>query len=726
MSLDVPDAARALGASPPAAEAADPFFVVGTDRSGTTLLRLMLNEHPRLHVPPESGFVSGLMDALPVGAPLSPAQLRLAGEIVAGHWRWKDWEVSEEVLKEALADASGGDLAAVVDRVFRIGTRQRGKQRWGDKTPIYVEEIDRLHRLFPRAKFLHLIRDGRDVGLSLRALGWRGRTVLDVARYWSRSVEAALAAGRPLGPGLYCELRYEDLVLDTEETLRRACAFLGEAFDGRMLRFHESAPREIAAWERPIHAKLVRPPAPSDVGRWRREMSRTAVALFEAVAGPTLEAAGYAPHFRRSAPLQRGAVRAAVAAAGGLRRAGLMPDWRGIAGRRRGARGGAEDSRAGRPFMWRWEVGAARADLDRHASAWNALAHSRSSSLFSDAAWIRAFADAFLPRERIFLHVLAGGGRAAAVLPLRKAGRLLPSWSVLANHHTPGPPFAVDEGAPEVYGRILDHLLGSARVADFGALPSGGAPCRRLIAAARERRLLCALKGASAEAVVDLGGGWARLRGALPPSLRKNAEAGERKLTALGALAFDVVERPRDLHRVLEECFHLETLGWKGRTGTPIRSSPAALRFYTDLAHAAAAQSRLALYTLRLGPRLVAFEYCLRAQGRIALLKISYDPEFARHSPGHVLRCRILQRESERGEIAVYSMGPESPWKVRWATRIEPMARLRVYGPGLVSTAAFAAGPGLRTLLGRSALLRALARRRREAREARRRDRKGR
>src|SRR5687768_8566851 len=104
MSLDLHDAARALAAAPPRVEAEDPFFVVGTDRSGTTLLRLMLNEHPRLHVPPESGFVSGLMDALPLHAPLSPAQLRLAGEIVGGHWRWKDWEVTADVLQAALAD----------------------------------------------------------------------------------------------------------------------------------------------------------------------------------------------------------------------------------------------------------------------------------------------------------------------------------------------------------------------------------------------------------------------------------------------------------------------------------------------------------------------------------------------------------------------------------------------------------------------------------------------
>jgi CelD/BcsL family acetyltransferase involved in cellulose biosynthesis len=132
----------------------------------------------------------------------------------------------------------------------------------------------------------------------------------------------------------------------------------------------------------------------------------------------------------------------------------------------------------------------------------------------------------------------------------------------------------------------------------------------------------------------------------------------------------------------------------------------------------------LALYTLRLDSRLIAFEYCLRDQGQIALLKISFDPGMARYSPGHVLRLKVLKRECDLGEVSTYSMGPESEWKHHWATRVEPMARLRVYRAGLPGAVGYAAGPGVVRLLARSPRMRSLAQRIHAVREARRRRRR--
>jgi CelD/BcsL family acetyltransferase involved in cellulose biosynthesis len=370
---------------------------------------------------------------------------------------------------------------------------------------------------------------------------------------------------------------------------------------------------------------------------------------------------------------------------------------------------------------WRWQVAGEPADLDRLAPEWNALARARGASLFSDATWIRAFRDAFLAREAVTLHLLSREGALAAVLPLRRAGRALPTWSVLANSHTPGPPVVLDDSLPETCGHVLEHLLRSASVLDFGRVPSRGALCERLTAAARSAGLRVAVKPTDGEAIIDLRSPWGELRRTLSRSLRKNTERAERKLAAMGQLAFDVVGGPPALDAVLEECFDLETLGWKGERGSPIRSSTSVLRFYTELARSAAAAGRFALYTLRLDGRLIAFEYCLRAQGQIALLKISFDPAVARQSPGHVLRFKILQREAEKGEIATYSMGAESQWKLHWATRVEPVVKLRVYGRSVLGQLAYAAGPGTRTVLGRSDTLRRIARRIREAVEARRR-----
>jgi CelD/BcsL family acetyltransferase involved in cellulose biosynthesis len=376
------------------------------------------------------------------------------------------------------------------------------------------------------------------------------------------------------------------------------------------------------------------------------------------------------------------------------------------------------------PCAWGWQVAEGRAALDRHAPAWNALAAATGASLFSDAFWIRPFCDAFLLGETVRLHLLARGEALAAVLPLRRTGRALPTWRVLANSHTPGPPLVVDARVPDAWGLALDHLLGSAAVLDFGRVPVEGALCRELTAAARRRRLRVALKPTDGEAILDLPATWDALRAALSRSLRKNTERSERKLDALGRVSFEVVQGAPALAGALEECFDLETRGWKGERGSPIRSSASVLRFYTDLAAEEAAAGRFALYTLRLDSRLVAFEYCLRAGGRIALLKISFDPALARHSPGQVLRLKILRREVERGEVHEYSMGPQSQWKLHWATRVEPVCRLRIYGRGLRGRAAWLAGPGTRAVLGRSDTVRRLVRRVRAAAEARRRRRR--
>ena len=692
-----------------------PFFVVGTDRSGTTLLRLMLNEHPRLHIPRESWFVSDLMDVLPAGRPLSDAELRFACDVIARHWRWRDWEIADARLRAAVCAPPRADLAGVVDRVFHLGAGPAGKPRWGDKTPGYVEEVGRLHHLFPRARFLHIVRDGRDVCLSLRPLGWRGRTTVDLARYWTESVQGAAAAGRALGPERYLELRYEDLVLETEASLRAVCRFLGEDFHERMLSFHERADREIAPWEKTLHAKLSRAPRASDVGRWRREMPRTERAVFEALAGAALEQAGYALAFPRSAGAQRLAARLAVGTARRLRRLGLMPAWR---PRRRppaGTAGAVEAPASAGPPVWRCERAGGPEGVAAHAAEWNALAHARGSSLFADATWMSAFCAAFLDGgDRVSLHLVRQDGALAAVVPLRPDGRIPAVSSVVANAHTLGPPLAFDETQGEVYGRALEHLLGFADVLDFGRLPAGGVLCRRLVEAARRRGLLVSAQPTRGQAIIDLARPWPELRAALSRGLRKNTERAERKLSEMGRLAFAPVEDAAGLEPLLDECFELETRGWKGESGSPIKSSPHTLRFYTELARAAAREGRFALYTLRLDGRLLAFEYCLRGQGQIALLKISYDPALARHSPGHVLRLMILRREAERGEIASYDMGADSAWKRHWASRVEPVVRLHVYGPGLASTAAYALGPGLRGLVRHSPALRRLAARARE------------
>jgi hypothetical protein len=266
-----------------------PFFVIGASRSGTTLLRLMLNEHPALHVPRESWFLIDLMDKLPLEYPLSKEQIRLAFEIITTHWRWIGWEVEDSCLWDRLAPLHEPLLSDLIDAVFKLSSERSGKYSWGDKTPEYIRHIDRLHTVFPEAKFVHIIRDGRDVCLSLTRYDYRMGVLSENAKYWAEWVAAGIESGRRLPEDLYLEIAYEDLVVNAEQTLRKVCQFLTVPYDHRMLEYHKNAGRNVASWEWGHHYKTLNPLSSEEVHKWRREMRMLDLIVFESVAGYTMD-----------------------------------------------------------------------------------------------------------------------------------------------------------------------------------------------------------------------------------------------------------------------------------------------------------------------------------------------------------------------------------------------------------------------------------------------------
>lgn len=274
-----------------------PFFIVGADRSGTTLLRLYLNAHSRLAVPSESWFLSDLFAAFGPRATLDGDDLRRALRIVAEHPRFQDgWDVYLPALQDELEALAPVSLATLCDRLFRRQTRADDDTRWGDKTPEYVEHLADLDRCFDGAHYIHLLRDGRDVYLSLAKRRWsdRGYTPHELGRYWSRCVAAAARAGDALGPRLL-EVRYENLVLATEATLQRITDFLGVAYEPAMREAHREAAAIITQSEEQqgVHEKLLRAPRPSDVARWRRAEPGSGLRLAAAVMEPELRQSGY-------------------------------------------------------------------------------------------------------------------------------------------------------------------------------------------------------------------------------------------------------------------------------------------------------------------------------------------------------------------------------------------------------------------------------------------------
>src|SRR5688572_10431129 len=211
-----------------------PFFIVGSARSGTTLLRLMLNAHRRVAVPPESRFVTEIKyDTEPIGV---ESFLRALGS----HKRFEAWDLPLEAVKREIE----GDPVPYADALaaaYRAYAHVNGKEVWGDKTPRYVEHVPFIARLFPDSRFIHLIRDGRNVALSYANVPFGPKNVAKAAVLWAERVKKGCDDGRALSAGRYLEIRYEDLVDDAAGEARDICEFLQLEFDPGMLDYTERA-----------------------------------------------------------------------------------------------------------------------------------------------------------------------------------------------------------------------------------------------------------------------------------------------------------------------------------------------------------------------------------------------------------------------------------------------------------------------------------------------------
>ncbi|HET9729773.1 MAG TPA: sulfotransferase [Acidimicrobiia bacterium] len=278
-----------------------PIFVVGAGRSGTTLLRLMLNEHPAISIPSESHFIAPLLQTFAPNSVLSGTNIDTALSIVTSTPQWRDDFAHTPGELRAAVGTEPVTLAAFIDRVFRLEVGP-DPERWGDKTPAYLHCVRPLLECFPDAQVIAIVRDPRDVYLSLAELGWFGSTPWEIGRYIARNGALVERWRRQYAPSRYTVVRYEDVVLDTENTLRSVCSFLRVPYDESMDAFFEHATSNVPSRElQQQHTKLLRAPRAEDVGRWRRESRLIDRAQVEALTNEMVIRHGY--ERRVSAPM---------------------------------------------------------------------------------------------------------------------------------------------------------------------------------------------------------------------------------------------------------------------------------------------------------------------------------------------------------------------------------------------------------------------------------------
>lgn len=238
-----------------------PCFLVGAERSGTTLLRLMLSHHPEIAWANE--FEYSVDKILPDDWPGTEAYLAFLSTV--RQFTEQNYEVDRTLSYPELVDS-------FLDQ-FR---RKHGNKRIIGAT--VHRHFDRLERIWPDARFIHIIRDGRDVARSRIALGWDGNLWTGAARW--KEVETLWEGMRArLSPDRYTELHYEDLIADARGELTKLCRFLGVDFD-----------EAIFDYTKTTHFK---PPDPKRVSSWRTKLKPEEIQLAEARIGPMLVERGY-------------------------------------------------------------------------------------------------------------------------------------------------------------------------------------------------------------------------------------------------------------------------------------------------------------------------------------------------------------------------------------------------------------------------------------------------
>ena len=249
-----------------------PIFIIGCPRSGTTLLRLMLDSHPNISCGPETGFLIDM-------------------ERILGH-HWSHLELygfDRDYWRRKIAE-----FFASYHLEYTHGQRKR---RWAEKTPHYTPHLPFILSLFPSSQIVHMIRDGRDVVASHRNR-WGYKEALRSAKRWRQFVTVGCEFGKHAAADQYHEVRYENLVNDPETTLRSLLAFLEEPWDDQVLH-HLQAPHDIQPTyalfteKRRSQGKEQSPIYDSRIGAWRRELDPFLKLIFYLWSGPLLRELGY-------------------------------------------------------------------------------------------------------------------------------------------------------------------------------------------------------------------------------------------------------------------------------------------------------------------------------------------------------------------------------------------------------------------------------------------------
>lgn len=268
-----------------------PVFVIGCQRSGSTLLGAMLGAHPDIICVPEGQFIADLLADPNDAEGCDPSSII---DRIVRHWRFRVWEFdlgSDRPTPGEVEQTYRGAIEWLVQR-YAAAHDRHGATIWVDQQPGHLFYLWQLLQHFPDAKVIHIIRDGRAVAASIMPLNWGPNEIHSAARFWKIRIGLGYAAGAFLGPDQLLHAHYEDLVQHPEATMRSIADFVGVEFRSCLLK---STGLRLPRFTEYQHRLIGAPLARDRINAWERKLTHRQIEIFESISSGLLEQLGYEP-----------------------------------------------------------------------------------------------------------------------------------------------------------------------------------------------------------------------------------------------------------------------------------------------------------------------------------------------------------------------------------------------------------------------------------------------
>lgn len=255
----------------------EPFFIIGCGRSGNTLLRSMLVAGGEVAIPPES-YVWPRIIRIFQTYNFLPWE-KLCSLIIAEFEAYKEfytWEVNLYIAHKNARILKGKEqtLSNIINEVYKAYQLEKtGKiKRWGDKTPINTLYIDKILKVYPNAKFIHIVREPKDVVCSyINAKLYND--IDEATNFWNLAVKKALFLKNKVSSNQFIQVRYEDLVVSPEIQLNNVCDFLDLEYTRAMLDFWKETKSLGDVNYGKHHANIKKPLSSDSIGKWKKKLS---------------------------------------------------------------------------------------------------------------------------------------------------------------------------------------------------------------------------------------------------------------------------------------------------------------------------------------------------------------------------------------------------------------------------------------------------------------------